>query len=80
MHIDTVFTILDADKVTVFPEVVNNMQTYSIVPGDGRIMFRIRKEETVLGTVADPLDIDHLDVIPPGVDMYEASRELGWRE
>lgn len=75
MHLDTVFTMLDADKVTVFPDVVNSMQTYSIMPGDGRTMFRIRKEETFLGAVADALDLDHLDVIPTGGDRYEASRE-----
>jgi arginine deiminase len=75
MHLDTVFTMLDADKVTVFPDVVNSMQAYSILPGDGREMFRVSKEETFLGAVARALDLDHLHVIPTGGDTYEAARE-----
>ena len=75
MHLDTVFTMLDVDKVTVFPDVVNSMQAYSILPGDERALFRVIKEETFLGAVADALDLDHLDVIPTGGDTYEASRE-----
>jgi len=75
MHLDTVFTMLDVDKVTVFPDVVNDMQAYSIRPGDERAMFNVTKEENFLGAVADALDIDHLEVIPTGGDTYEAARE-----
>jgi arginine deiminase len=75
MHLDTVFTMLDADKVTVFPDVVNTMEAYSILPGDERTMFTVVKEETFLGAVADALDIDSLTVIPTGGDTYEAARE-----
>jgi arginine deiminase len=75
MHLDTVFTMLDFDKVTVYPDVVHGMQTYSIRPADGRPMFTVTKEETFLGAVADALDVDHLEVIPTGGDTYEAARE-----
>jgi arginine deiminase len=75
MHLDTVFTMLDVDKVTVFPDVVNDMQAYSIRPGDERAMFNVTKEENFLTAVADALDVDHLEVIPTGGDTYEAARE-----
>ena len=75
MHLDTVFTMLDVDKVTVYPDVVNGMQAYSIRPADGRAMFTVSKEENFLLAVADALDVDHLEVIPTGGDTYEAARE-----
>jgi len=75
MHLDTVFTMLDFDKVTVYPDVVNGMQAYSIRPADGWAMFTVTKEENFLGAVADALDVDHLEVIPTGGDTYEAARE-----
>jgi arginine deiminase len=75
MHLDTVFTMLDVDKVTVFPDVVNRMQAYSIRPGDERTMFTVTREESFLGAVADALEIDQLEVIPTGGDASEAARE-----
>jgi arginine deiminase len=75
MHLDTVFTMLDVDKVTVYPEVVNRMQAYSVRPGEGREMFSVTREENFLGAVADALEVNHLEVIPTGGDTYEAARE-----
>ena len=54
MHLDTVFTMLDVDKVTVYPDVVNRMQAYSIRPGDGRAMFTVTKEENFLAPLPMP--------------------------
>jgi arginine deiminase len=75
MHLDTVFTMLDVDKVTVFPEVVNNMVAYSLRPGRAEAMFSVTREENFLSAVTDALEIGELDVIPTGGDSYEASRE-----
>jgi arginine deiminase len=75
MHLDTVFTMLDVDKVTVYPDVVNRMQAYSIRPGEGRAMFTVTREENFLDAVADALEVSHLEVIPTGGDTYEAARE-----
>jgi arginine deiminase len=33
MHLDTVFTLLDRDKATAFPKVVNNIRAISLRPG-----------------------------------------------
>jgi arginine deiminase len=75
LHLDTVFTMLDQDTVTVFPNVVNDMQAYRITPGDERSLFTVTREESFLGAVADALDVDRLEVIPTGGDEYEAARE-----
>ena len=75
MHLDTVFTMLDQDTVTVFPNVVNEMQAYSITPGDERALFNVTKEESFLSAVADALEVDRLEVIPTGGDEYQAARE-----
>ncbi len=75
MHLDAVFTMLDVDTVTMFPDVVNEMVAYSITPGDERSLFRVAKEESFLSAVADALDIDRLEVIPTGGDEYQAERE-----
>jgi arginine deiminase len=75
MHLDTVFTMLDADTVTMFPDVVDEMQAYSITPGDERALFNVTKEESFLSAVADALEVDRLKVIPTGGDEYEAARE-----
>jgi arginine deiminase len=75
MHLDTVFTMLDVDRVTVFPEVVNNMVAYSLRPGREEAMFSVTREENFLSAVTYALEIGELDVIPTGGDSYEASRE-----
>lgn len=75
MHLDTVFTMLDKDTVTMFPKVVNAMQAFSITPGDERALFNVTREESFLSAVADALDVDQLEVIPTGGDEYQAERE-----
>src|SRR6201991_2048498 len=34
MHLDTVFTFADRDVVTIYPEIVDNMQTFTLYPTD----------------------------------------------
>lgn len=75
LHLDTVFTMLDQDTVTIFPNVVNQMQAYSITPGDERSLFTVTREENFISAVADALEVDRLEVIPTGGDEYEAARE-----
>jgi arginine deiminase len=79
MHLDTVFTMLDQDTCTVFPEVVSSMQAYSLRPGTGQTLIQVTKEESFLGAVAAALDIDRLRVLPTGGDEYQSAREQ-WDE
>ena len=75
IHLDTVFTMLDAGTVTVFPDVVDRMPAYSLQPGDEHSLFTVTREESFLAAVTDALGVDRLTVIPTGGDKYEAARE-----
>ncbi|HOU80438.1 MAG TPA: arginine deiminase [Methanoregulaceae archaeon] len=75
IHLDTVFTMLDAGTVTVFPDVVDRMPAYSLQPSDDHALFTVTREESFLAAVTDALGVDRLTVIPTGGDKYEAARE-----
>jgi arginine deiminase len=75
MHLDTVFTMLDRDKVTAYPQVVENIRAISLRPGGADGEFHVTEEESFLGAVADALDVDELQVIGTGGDVYQQERE-----
>lgn len=75
MHLDTVFTFLDRDAVTVYPRVVDAIDAYSIRPGEGDHVFDIRHEKSFLDAVSDAIGVKKLRVITTGGDDYQASRE-----
>jgi len=74
MHLDTVFTMVDHDKVTCYPEVVETFRTWSLRPGDREGSIDLRVENSFLDAVADALGV-RLTTIPTGGDSYEAERE-----
>jgi arginine deiminase len=75
MHLDTVFTFLDRDKVTAFPKVVSQIRAISLRPG--RLMgdFHITVEKDFLSAVADAMKVKKLWVVETGGDSYQAQRE-----
>ena len=76
MHLDTVFTMVDADAVTVYPKVVDAIKTYSLRPSekvDGPLS--VRAEPSFLGAVQDALGVAKLRVIATGGDEFQAERE-----
>jgi len=75
MHLDTVFTFVDRDAVTYFPEVVDAIKAYSLRPGEAAGALDIRREASFLGAVADALGVKRLRAIATGGDDYEAERE-----
>ena len=75
MHLDTVFTMLDRDAVTIYPKVVNQITAYSIRPGDNEHIFDVREERTFLDAVQDALGVKKLRVIATGGDEYQQARE-----
>lgn len=75
MHLDTVFTFLDRDAVTVFREVVDQIRCYSIYPKDA-VGIDVRAEDRhLLDIVKDALGLQELRVIVTGGDAYESERE-----
>lgn len=75
MHLDTVFSMLDYDAVTIYPKVVESIRTYSMRPGDNERQFDITPEESFLDAVADAMQVDKLRVIVTGGDEYQQARE-----
>ena len=76
MHLETVFTFLDRDAVTVFREVVDQIRCYSIYPKDADGGLEVRMEDKhLLDVVKDALGLQELRVIATGSDSYEAERE-----
>ena len=75
MHLDTVFTMLDRDKVTLFPKVVNQIRAISLRPGKKQGDFHITSEKSFLSAVADALKVKKLKVVETGGDQYQSERE-----
>jgi arginine deiminase len=75
MHLDTVFTMLDRDKVTAYPRVTEGIRAISIRPGDRPGTLDVRPEADLLSAVADALQIRRLEVVETGGDSYQQERE-----
>jgi arginine deiminase len=76
MHLDTVFTFLDRDAVTLFREVVDQIRCYSIYPsGDGGIEVRKDEGKHLLEVVKDALGLSELRVVETGGNSFQAERE-----
>ena len=75
MHLDTVFTMLDRDKVTLFPKVVSQIRAFSLRPGRKSGDFRVTVEKDMISAVADALKVRKLYVVETGGDQYQAERE-----
>jgi arginine deiminase len=75
MHLDTVFTLLDRDTATAYPDVVDHVRTISIRPADADGEFDVTVERSFLGAVADALGVRELRVVTTGGDRYQAERE-----
>jgi arginine deiminase len=81
MHLDTVFSLCDRDVCTVFRDVVDQIQCYSLRPNghdegarpDG---IDVRAEgRPMLDVVRDALGLNALRVVATGGDAWEAERE-----
>jgi arginine deiminase len=75
MHLDTVFTMLDRDKVTAYPRVTEGIRAISIRPGDRPGTLDVRPERDLLSAVADALGIRRVEVVETGGDQYQQERE-----
>jgi arginine deiminase len=75
MHLDTVFTMLDRDTVTVYPQVMGKVRAISLRPGASEGRFHVTEEEGFLPAVADALGVPKLRVVETGGDVYQQERE-----
>jgi arginine deiminase len=75
MHLDTVFTMLDRDAVTVYPKVVDQIRAISLRPGRSERRFHVTEERDFLSAVADALGVERLRIVETGGDEYQQARE-----
>ena len=75
MHLDTVFTLLDRDKATAYPQVVHQIRAVSLRPGATAGDFHVTVENDFVGAVADALGVDKLHVVETGGNAYQQESE-----
>jgi len=75
MHLDTVFTLLDRDKVTAYPKVIDQVRAISLRPGTSEGTFHVTEEEGFIPAVADALGVSDLTVVETGGNEYQQERE-----
>lgn len=75
MHLDTIFTFADRDCVLLYPDIVNNISTFSYRPSDGPNGLDLHKEEKpFVDVVAGALNLKKLRVVETGGNDYQRER------
>jgi arginine deiminase len=75
MHLDTVFTLLDRDKATAYPKVVEGIRAVSLRPGAKPGTLDVRPDKDFVSAVADALGVKKLHVVETGGDASQQERE-----
>jgi arginine deiminase len=76
MHLDTVFTFADRSTVTLFPNIVDGIHTFSLRPGDQAEGLDVTEEsKSFVDVVAESLGLPELRVIETGGDVYASERQ-----
>jgi len=75
MHLDTVFTCLDHDKVTAFREVVDEITCFSLRPGDTGEVEISKEKGHLFDVYKEALGLKDLLVVGTGGNAFDAERE-----
>lgn len=75
MHLDTVLTFADRDVVTIFPDIVHNIDTFTIAPRDSGGLEVVTESASFLDVVASSLNLPTLRAIETGGDTYATERQ-----
>lgn len=79
MHLDTVCTMVDVDKVVMYPNVAHTLTAYAVThdgrTDDGTLILRVADAEPFLVAAARAMGIDTLHQIDTGLDPVTAERE-----
>ena len=74
MHLDTVCTMVDFDKIVMYPNVADHLTAHAVTPGgDGPL--HVAPAEPFLVAAAKAMEIDTLHQIDTGLDPVTAERE-----
>jgi arginine deiminase len=74
MHLDTICTMVDRDKVVMFPAVADSLAAYTVTPRDEHDL-QVSDPQPFLEAAAAAMGIDKLHTIDTGLDPVTAERE-----
>ncbi|PVG82302.1 arginine deiminase [Nocardioides gansuensis] len=80
MHLDTVCTMVDVDKVVMYPNVADSLRAYAVTvtergEEDSDLVLHVADAEPFLVAAAKAMEIDTLHQIDTGLDPVTAERE-----
>ena len=77
MHLDTVFTFVDRDLATIYPEMVNKIHAFSLLPSDQAPGVEVLDHgaTTFVDVVAAALELPKLRVVQTGGNAYDSERQ-----
>jgi arginine deiminase len=85
MHLDTVCTMVDVDKIVMYPNVADQLQAFTVTVADGPdraaggddrdLVLDVAPAEPFLVAAAKAMNIDTLHQIDTGLDPVTAERE-----
>jgi arginine deiminase len=81
MHLDTVCTMVDVDKIVMYPNVADQLQAYTVTvkdrdgDNDHELVLNVTEPEPFLVAAAKAMSIDTLHQIDTGLDPVTAERE-----
>jgi arginine deiminase len=80
MHLDTVCTMVDVDKIVMYPNVADSLQAYAVTvdergADEASLMLNVAEAEPFLVAAAKAMGIDTLEQIDTGLDPVTAERE-----
>jgi arginine deiminase len=73
MHLDTICTMVDVDKIVMYPAVAYSLTAYTVTSENGDL--RVSQAQPFLEAAAKAMRIDRLRVIDTGLDPVTAERE-----
>ncbi|WP_109505321.1 arginine deiminase [Nocardioides speluncae] len=80
MHLDTVCTMVDTDKIVMYPNVADSLRAYAVTVGEvgespADLQLDVASAEPFLVAAAKAMHIDTLHQIDTGLDPVTAERE-----
>jgi arginine deiminase len=80
MHLDTICTLVDVDKMVIYPNVADSLIAFTVKPtgdieDDGDLVLDVGKAEPFLVAAAKAMGIDAMHRIDTGLDPVTAERE-----
>jgi arginine deiminase len=80
MHLDTVCTMVDVDKIVMYPNVADSLRAYAVTLADRAeddrdLELEVADAEPFLVAAAKAMEIDTLHQIDTGLDPVTAERE-----